>query len=217
MLQFFAACTGRRLRGLCLLILLASGLFAGARAASASEKAFPKVRLMVAGHPDKALQTVWKQHAQQDGLIEISFDSDFHGLMSSEPAKPWILEAAPSQYRSVTVRQRSVSYLNVGDEGPHVSVPGSEQRGRWTVLPAQSRGRFRVLPTVEKPIKMRYQQFEHALQDKDERWSNLVKQCRSANDGPCYVITDPEFEVTVVTQSGKTMRKVIRVTQPNGC
>lgn len=219
MLNFSTAPTRRQLLGLCLLTLLTFGASARAvRAANASEKAFPKVQLVVAGHPEHALPAVWQHRAQQDALIDIGFDSEFHGLMSTEPVKPWILEAVPAlSYRSVAVRQRSVSYLNVGAEGPHVSVPGSEQRGKWTALTAMSRGRFSVRPTAEQPIKMRHEQFAHALHDKDERWSELVKQCRTANDGPCYVITDPEFEVTVVTQSGKTIRKIIRVTQPNGC
>lgn len=44
-----------------------------------------------------------------------------------------------------------------------------------------------------------------------------ASNCKSADDGNCYTITDPEFDVTVTATNGQVTRKIVRVFTPDGC
>jgi len=188
---------------------------AGAQVASQGDIA--SVRLSAAGHADSTIDAKWEKRGEQDGLIDIEFGSDFADLTMGVDAPPLILLVRPAQRGSkITVRQRSVSYLNVGDEGPHRDVAGTEQRSAWTTLTAVGPGSFRVEKTVQQKVRMRHSLFEKAFAT-EPAWLKLAKTCKGPDDGACYTVTDPEFELTITTVSGKKTRKVVRVTTPNGC
>ena len=184
---------------------------------AAGKAPLTSVRFFPAGHPSSAVAVQWTKHADHDGLLDVPLEAEFSEITSGLASYPLILaveSASPST--QISVRQRSVSYLNIGEEGPHVSVPGSEQRGQWKPLPAASPGSFRVRATEEQVIPMRYRQYAKSLGN-DQRWTPLMRKCRAANEGACYIVTDQEFEVVAVTRQGVRTRKIIRVTNPNGC
>ena len=175
------------------------------------------VRISAAGHPGTALAAEWVKQGKRDGIIEVELESALAAVHAEQPSAPMELEVtvAPRSARTV-VRQRSVSYLNVSDDGPHTAVPGTDQRGPWRALALVSRDRFGVQPISEQIITMRPRQFAAALGN-DARWAELVKTCTSATSGSCYTVTDVEFEVTTTNRDGRNSRKIIRVAFPNGC
>ena len=175
------------------------------------------VRISAAGHPGSALAAKWVKQGPRDGIIEVELESALAAVQADVPSAPMELEVtvAPRSSRTV-VRQRSVSYLNVSDDGPHMAVPGSDQRGPWRTLALVSGDRFGVHPIAEQIITIRPRQFAAALGN-DARWAELVKTCTSAKSGPCYTVTDVEFEVTTTNRLGRKSRAIIRVAFPNGC
>lgn len=175
------------------------------------------IRLSAAGHADKTIDVKWEKQAAQDGVIDIEFGSDFADLTMGLDAQPMILAVQPLQRASkITVRQRSVSYLNVGDEGPHLAVAGTEQRSAWITLEAIAPGLFRVEKTVQQKVRLRHSLFEKVLAT-EPAWLKLAKACKAPDEGACYTVTDPEFDITVVARNGQKTRKIVRVTTPNGC
>ena len=195
---------------LCFASIRAQGEMGGSDAALS-------VRISAAGHPGSALAAEWVKQGQLDGIIDVALESALAAVHAEQPSAPMELEVtvAPRSSRTV-VRQRSVSYLNVSDDGPHTAVPGSDQRGPWRALALVSRDRFGVQPIAEQIITMRPRQFAAALGN-DARWAELVETCPSATSGSCYIVTDLEFEVTTTNRAGRTARKIIRVAFPNGC
>lgn len=158
-----------------------------------------------------------KNYDMHDGVLDIGLDSALFPFMAV--ARPPVLilavEAGPPTAR-VAVRQRSVSYLEVSDEGPHMSVPGSEQRSAWRTLTAFAPGRYRVQKTVEQKVKMGHKLLAKVFAD-DPHWRQLATACKGPNEGACGTISDIEFDVTVTDDNGGVTRKIIRVTFPNGC
>lgn len=190
---------------------------ASAEAHVAGQGGIASVRLSAVGHANTTIDVKWEKNGQQDGLIDIAFDSTLAELTMSRHVPPLILAVRPLQRPSIiTVRQRSVSYLNVGDEGPHLAVAVTERRGSWTTLEAVAPGRFRVKKTVQQKVPMRHSLFEKAFAT-EPAWLKLAKACKGPDDGACYTVTDPEFEITVTTVNGQITRKIVRVTHPNGC
>lgn len=175
------------------------------------------VRISAAGHPGSALAAAWLKQGQRDGLIDVGLESALAAVQAERPSAPMELEVTvrPRSARTV-VRQRSVSYLNVSDDGPHRAVPGSDQRGPWHTLTLLSRDRFAVHPIAGQVITMRPRQLAAAFGN-DARWAELVRRCTPADSGPCYTVTDLEFEVTTTNHDGRNTRKIIRVAFPNGC
>lgn len=175
------------------------------------------VRLSAAHHADKTIDVKWEKQGTQDGVIDIEFGSEFADLTMGLDAPPMILAVQPLQPTSkITVRQRSVSYLNVGDEGPHLAVAGTEQRSAWITLEAIAPGLFRVEKTVQQKVRLRHSLFEKVLAT-EPTWLKLAKACKAPDEGACYTVTDPEFDITVTASDGRKTRKIVRVTTPNGC
>jgi hypothetical protein len=188
-----------------------------AEAQVASQGGIASVRLSAVGHANSSIDAKWEKRGEQDGLIDIEFGSDFADLTMRVDGPPMILAVLPSpRDAKITVRQRSVSYLNVGDEGPHMAVAGTEQRSSWTKLTAVAPGRFRVKKTVQQKVRLQHSLFEKAFAT-EPAWLKLAKACNGPDDGACYTVTDPEFEITVIAANGRKTRKIVRVTTPNGC
>lgn len=196
-------------------ILLA--LAGSAWAQPPAQAIFRSVRLTIAGHPSFAENVVWNKQAQQDGEIEIGLESELYMITANDPAAVLLLdvEAARPGAR-ISVRQRSVTFLNLSEEGPHIAVPGTEARSGWTVLEAAAASRFRVVETVEQTVRLDPRHLARVLGD-EPTWLKLAQACRGPNDGACYTVTDPEFEITVTAADGGTTRSIVRVFNPTGC
>lgn len=174
------------------------------------------VRLSALGHEEIVEDVIWEKNGAHDGAIDIGIASKFIELAGTTPPK-LILHIKPAlPGTKVTVRQRSVTFLEVGAEGPHMVVAGSEQRSAWTPLNALAPGRFMVRKTVKQKIRLRPRLFIKAFAD-EPAWLALANACKSPDDGACYTITDPEFEVTVTAANGHVTRKIVRVFTPDGC
>ena len=89
-----------------------------------------------AGPPELIVAAVW---AGQDGTIALGLDSELYAITADQPATPLLLRLQPAQPGArIKVRQRSVTYLNLSEDGPHIAVPGTEGRSAWTTLTAAS-------------------------------------------------------------------------------
>lgn len=200
---------------LCISLLFAvASTFAHAHASRAEQ--FASIRVSALGHQEIFEDVIWQKKDGRDGSIDTSIASAFIDVPSPTPPK-LILDIKPARSAAkVSVRQRSVTFLEVGAEGPHSVVGGSEQRSGWTPLKAYAPGRFMVLKTVRQKIRLRPALFAKAFATESE-WLALAKTCKSPDDGACYTITDPEFEVTVTSANGQVTRKVVRVFTPDGC
>lgn len=196
-------------------ILLA--LAGAARAQAPAQAALRAVRLTIAGHPSFAENVVWQKQGQQEGAIVIGLESDLYAIIADDPKAALLLDVEAAQPGArIGVRQRSVSYLNLDEEGPHIDVPGTEARSGWTVLEAAAAGRFRVLKTVDQPVRLDRKHLAKVLAGVPG-WLKLAQACRGPNDGACYTVTDPEFEITVTAADGRTTRRIVRVFNPTGC
>jgi hypothetical protein len=204
----------RRIPLMAFLLALASSAVWGRAPAVAP---LQSVRLGVAGHPGFAAAVVWGKQDQHDGLIDIGLESELYAITADDPTAPLVLYVrAASAAPRVSVRQRSVTYLNLSEEGPHIAVPGTERRSAWTTLRATSNGGFRVLDTVRQAVRMSPKQLAAVLGNQPT-WLRLAQACRGADDGACYTVTDPEFEITVTADDGRVTRAIVRVATPNGC
>jgi hypothetical protein len=200
-LRAFLRCAGQ------LALVLA---FAGSAAAAGP----PSVSLTAAGHPEFVIAAVWRGHV---GTIELGLDSELYAITADQPATPLLLRVQPAQPGArITVRQRSVTYLNLSEDGPHIAVPGTEGRSTWTTLTAASADSFQVQDTAPQTVRMDRRHLTTVLADQPT-WLKLAKSCRSQDDGACYTVTDPEFEITVTTADGRSTRAIVRVEYPNGC
>lgn len=182
--------------------------FPAALAQTRDQNGIASVRLSVAGHDDAAVDVVWEKHDVHDGVLDIGLDSALFPFMAvaRPPALILAVRAAPRAAR-VVVRQRSVSYLEVSDEGPHMSVPGSEQRSAWRALTAFAPGRYRVEKTIEQKVKMGHELFARVFAD-DPHWRQLALACKGPNEGACGTNTDIEFDVKVTDVHGRVTRKM---------
>lgn len=200
---------------LCVALVFAfSNNFAQAQTLRAEK--FASVRVSALGHQKIFEDVVWQKKDGRDGSIDTGIASAFIEVPSPTPPK-LILDIKPARSAAkVAVRQRSVTFLEVGAEGPHAVIAGSEQRSGWTPLKAYAPGRFMVLKTVRQKISLRPALFAKAFATESE-WLALAKTCKSPDDGACYTITDPEFEVTVTSANGQVTRKIVRVFTPDGC
>ncbi|KQQ91814.1 hypothetical protein [Massilia sp. Leaf139] len=176
----------------------------------------PSVSLHPVGHPQLAAAVVWNRGEDHDGLIRLDRESGLFEAAATDGSSPLLLHVRAQPGARVAVRQRSVTYLNVGDEGPHVDVPGTEQRGAWSPLDAAAHGVFRVREPVTQPLAMRRAHIAKALAD-DARWRDLAAACPGPDAGACYTVTDPEFEITFTAPTGTVRRAIVRVFFPNGC
>ena len=184
--------------------------FAGSAVAAAP----PSVSLTAAGHPESTIAAVW---AGQGGTIELGLDSDLYAIVADRPATPLLLRVQAAQPGArVSVRQRSVTYLNLSEEGPHIAVPGTEARSAWTPLTAASADSFQLRDTARQTVRMDRRHLAAVLAGQPT-WLKLAQACRGQDDGACYTVTDPEFEITVTTADGHSTRSIVRVEYPNGC
>lgn len=175
------------------------------------------VRLTLAGHPSFAENVVWDKQAEHDGAIAIGLDSELYAITAGDPDAAQLLDVeAVRPGARVGVRQRSVTYLNIGEEGPHIDVPGTEARSGWTALAAASAGRFRILETADQAVRLDRKHLAKVLAH-EPRWLQLAQACSGPNEGACYTVTDPEFEITVTAPDGRTTRTVVRMFTPSGC
>jgi len=198
-----------RLAGQIALVLV----FAGTAAAAGP----PSVSMTAAGHPEFVIAAVWGGPNAQKGTIELSLDSELYALTADKPATPLLLRVQAVQPGArVSVRQRSVTYLNLSEDGPHIAVPGTEGRGAWTTLTAASLDSFQVRDTAPQTVRMDHRHLAAVLADQPT-WLKLARACRGQDEGACYTVTDPEFEITVTTADGRSMRSIVRVEYPNGC
>jgi len=199
--------------GVAMLLALPGSAFAQPSAGAALRT----VRLTVAGHPSLAENVIWQKQPQQDGAIVIGLESDLYAIIAGDPKAVLLLDVEATQPGArVSVRQRSVSFLNLSEEGPHIDVPGADVRSGWTVLGAAAAGRFRVLETVDQPVKLDRRHLARVLAS-EPSWLKLAQACRGPNEGACYTVTDPEFEITVTAADGRTTRSIVRVFKPTGC
>jgi hypothetical protein len=184
--------------------------FAGSAAAAGP----PAVSLTAAGHPELVIAAAWRG---QDGTIELGLDSELYAITADQPATPLLLRVQAAQPGArVSVRQRSVTYLNLSEDGPHIAVSGTEGRSAWTTLTAASADSFQVQDTAPQTVRMDQRHLAAVLAGQPI-WLALAKACRSQDDGACYTVTDPEFEITVTTADGRSTRFIVRVEYPNGC
>lgn len=205
-----------RFAKLCLTLLLALSL-PHAHAQAGSVGGIATVRLTALGDDAAAVDIVWEKSDMHDGVLDIGLDSGLLTLTTDDQPPALILAVEPALTTArVSVRQRSVSYLEVGDEGPHVSVQGSEQRSAWRTVTAYAPGRYRVQKLVGQKVKMGHTLLATVFAD-EPHWLQLALACKGPNEGACSTITDPEFEVTVTDADGSVTRKIVRVTFPNGC
>lgn len=175
------------------------------------------VRLIDANKPGVTSDVVWTRSGVHDGLIDVPLESNMSHLVHGSQGEALLLYVETAQPGSrVTVRQRSVTYLNVGEEGPHVVVPGTEGRGKWAPLQAGPDGKFQVRTPRQQRVVFNHRHFAKVLKD-DPRWLKLAKQCKGPDQDGCYTVTDPEFEITVTGSDGAITRRIVRVTYPNGC
>ena len=191
------------------------GVSAGGRPAVAAP--FPSVQLLAEGKPGIAANVAWAKAKGQDGTIDIGLGSEFDDVPEPGATTPLVLQVKPrSQAAATIVRQRSVSYLNVGDEGPHLAVEGSERRGAWAPLKPLPGGRFALQPTTKQHITMDHKKFARAFRD-DPRWAARLATCTSSDTEACYTVTDVELEITSTDRQRRTAKKIIRISFPNGC
>ena len=177
----------------------------------------PSVRLITKGEPVVASNVVWTKEGGHDGVIDIGLGSEFVDVPEPGSATRLLVEVKPPLHSALSsVRQRSVSYLNVSDEGPHMAVDGSERRSAWAGLKPMPGGRFVLQPTRKLHITMNHQKFASAFRD-DPRWAALLAACKSSDTGACYTVTDVELEVTSTDRHRRTAKKIIRIAFPNGC
>ena len=175
------------------------------------------VRLSAAGHPGIAADVAWERERGHDGMIDVGIDSALFETGAGNPEVALLLQVRAAEPGArIAVRQRSVSYLNISGEGPHVAVPGTEARGPWSALAAGPPGAFRVHNTVGQPVRVDHRQLAAALAGQPA-WLALAQGCQGPDDGACYTVTDPEFEITVTGADGRSARAIVRVFFHNGC
>lgn len=185
--------------------------------ASAAASGLRSVSLAAAGRPESALAAVWAGPDARAGTIELGLESVLYAIVADRPATALILQVRAAQPGSrVSVRQRSVTYLNIDRDGPHIAVPGTEARGAWTTLAAASADSFLLHDTVKQTLRMDRRHLAAVLADQPT-WLALAQACRSQDEDACYSVTDPEFEITVTTADGRSTRAIVRVEYPNGC
>ena len=186
-------------------------------AAPASATGALSVSLAAAGHPESVLTAVWDGQERQKATIELGLESDLYALVAGESAPPLLLRVQPAQPGArVSVRQRSVTYLNLSEEGPHIAVPGTEGRSAWSTLTTASADSFQVRDTDPQTVRMDRRHLAAVLAGQPT-WLKLAQACRGQDDGACYTVTDPEFEITVITADGRSTHAIVRVEYPNGC
>jgi hypothetical protein len=198
-----------RLAGQMALVLACAG--------SAAAAGPPAVSLTAAGHPEFVIAAAWAGQDRQHGRIELGLDSELYAITADQPATPLLLRVQTAQPGArIEVRQRSVTYLNLSEDGPHIAVPGTEGRSAWTTLAAASADSFQVRDTAPQTVRMDRRHLAAVLAGQPA-WLALAKACPGQDEGACYTVTDPEFEITVTTADGRSTRSIVRVEYPNGC
>ena len=153
------------------------------------------------------------------GYLDVGLGSDFsdHFTISDQPPK-LLLHVTPKQKNvQIRVRQRSVTYLNVSGEGPHIAIGEADVASSWVELRPQEAGVFPVLNQVPQKLNMTRSQIIAAIKEPDPKWVEFAKTCDSADDGACYTVTDTEFEISIMKGNSPTSKGIVRVLYPNGC
>lgn len=202
--------------------LLAAGMLATLAQAAPLGAYLARAELAPAARP--ALSRPFSFNAQpgEDGTLEVSIDDDALGAFADAPLQRYLLRIQPKDGgHRIDVRQRTLIYMNIGDEGPHVAIPGTEQRGAWQAGRRLAERTLEVGGLAQPTLALTRTRLLAAVKatdvGRDARWLALARQCRTPDDGACYTVTDQEYEVTVSKAGRIVARGILRLRQPNGC
>lgn len=208
-------------------LFIAGALLATAAHAGGLHGYLAKAELAPKSKPGAALPFSFKADAGADATLEIPLDE--RGAAFTENPGPYLLRLQPKGDVQLQVRQRSVIYLNLSDEGPHIALPALERRGPWQAAHPRTPQQFDVGGLKAPQLAFTRAQLLAAVRrsevgsaagndpETQARWIALARQCRHADDGPCYTVVDSEFEVTIRRQGRVLARGILRLRQPNGC
>ncbi|OGB26647.1 MAG: hypothetical protein A3I66_03645 [Burkholderiales bacterium RIFCSPLOWO2_02_FULL_57_36] len=203
------------------LFALLIGVSGASSALESLSTAIQRVELVTVGTPQVKMPFEWSAKTKDvlSGYLDIGLGREFsdHFTMSEQHPK-LLLHVTPKQKDAqIRVRQRSVTYLNVSGEGPHIAVRGTDVASSWVELRPTNSTAFLVVDQVPQKLNMTGSQIVSAVKDTAPDWVEIAKTCVSDDDGACYTVTDTEFEISVKTGNIAVSKGIVRVLYPNGC
>lgn len=158
--------------------------------------------------------------AQEAGTLEVDL-SDGETFGDSAQTRYLLRLQVAVADAQVAVRERTVIYMNVGDDGPHAPIVPSERRSAWRPVARGGPQLFQVGGLSEPVLKLNASELLAAVKrsevGQDPRWLAVARSCSAPDQGACYTTTDAEYEVSVTRQGRLLSRGVLRLRRPNGC
>lgn len=180
-----------------------------------------RVELVTAGTPPVTMPFEWSAELKDgmSGYLDVGLGTEFSDSFTISDAPPKLLlhVIAKQTNAQIRVRQRSVTYLNVSGDGPHIAVSGTDVASSWVELRAQGSTAFPVIDQVPQKLNMTRSQIVSAVKEPDPKWVAFAESCASADTGACYTVTDTEFEISIKKGNAPASKGVVRVLYPNGC
>lgn len=202
-------------------IALMSGLSGASSALEPLSNMLQSIDLVTAGTPMANMPFEWSAQTGDGiaGSLDVGLGSKFSDHFSISDQQPTFTLHVTPKHKDVQirVRQRSVTYLNVSNEGPHIAIRDTDVASNWIELRPKSSTVFPVRDQMPQKLTMTRNQIVSAVKATNAGWEEVAKTCTSADEGACYTVTDTEFEIMVVKGNAPISRGVVRVLYPNGC
>jgi hypothetical protein len=175
-----------------------------------------KIELLIKGKEHVRMPFEWNTNKKDSFLSSLDIGAGSEHDVNEKDS--FVLNIVPNiSDTKLLVRQRSVTYLNIGDEGPHISIDGSNKATRWMSLNSKNANQFDVLNQAPTKLNLTRSRIISLVNKSDMNWYKLAKTCKSENDGACYVATDTEFEISVIKGKSVVSKGIVRIIYPNGC
>lgn len=206
-------------------VLLATGLFTASAAAASLVDYVAKIELALASRPESTLPFTFSPTAKspgEAGTLNLMLGADAAAAFVESPDALYVLHVHPrNASHEISVRERAVIYINLSDDGPHWPVYATERRGPWRDAGQSGSHQFKVGGLPEPLLRLDRRRLLDAVSrsdfGKDARWLEVARRCVGPGEGPCYTVTDSEYEISVAQHGRVLARGIVRVRQPDGC